>query len=68
MEGALTGAGILGVVIVIIGIALFFAPLFIWNRCNQILEEKKRANKEAKEQREKIIKLLTFIGNELTRR
>lgn len=51
----------------IIGLALFFAPLFIWNRCNQILEEAKRANKKAEEQREKITKLLTFIANESTR-
>lgn len=56
------------IVIVIVGIALFFAPLFIWNRCNQILEEKKRANKKAEEQREKIMKLLSFIANELTKR
>ena len=55
-------------IIVIVGLALFFAPLFIWNRCNQILEEKKRANKKAEEQREKITKLLSFIANELTKR
>ena len=61
-------AGILSIIIVIVGIALFFSPLFIWNRCNQILEEKKRANKKAEEQREKITKLLSFIANELTKR
>ena len=61
-------AGILSIIIVIVGIALFFAPLFIWNRCNQILEEMKRANQKAEEQREKITKLLSFIANELTKR
>ena len=55
------------IIILVLGIALFFAPLFIWNRCNQILEEAKRANKKAEEQREKITKLLTFIANESTR-
>ena len=55
------------IIIMVLGLALFFAPLFIWNRCNQILEEAKRANKKAEEQREKITKLLTFIANESTR-
>jgi hypothetical protein len=61
-------AGILVIIGIIVGLALFFAPLFIWNRCNQILEEKKRANKKAEEQREKITKLLSFIANELTKK
>jgi hypothetical protein len=61
-------AGILVIIGIIVGLALFFAPLFIWNRCNQLLEEKKRANKKAEEQREKITKLLSFIANELTKK
>lgn len=60
-------SGIVLIILIIVGFALFFAPLFIWNRCNQILDEAKRANKKAEEQREKITKLLTFIANESTR-
>lgn len=59
---------IVALISLIVGIALFFAPLFIWNRCTQILEVQRLAFRKTEEQREKIIKLLTFIANELTKR
>ena len=62
---AITG-GIIVIGVIILGFALIFAPLFIWNRCNQILEEAKRANKKAEEQREKIAQLLNYLANALT--
>lgn len=53
---------IVGLILFIVSLLIVIAPLFIWNRCNQILEEIKRRGEEEKAQRAKIISLLDYLA------